>query len=198
MKYKAIAEQIITDIQSQKLSIGERLPSLRQLTKQLDISMTTALNSYRSLEQMGWVVTHPKSGFFVSTPLSHRDTPELPQFRSSSRLISTKFKSGDYSSYYENGEFASGPFGISQLCPTNIPLKSLKQSIKRTAQFGDQFLHAYSDPQGIYELRGAIADTLYWHWVSFDRPGSLHQRRLYGCDTNSVIGHHQTRRCGCH
>lgn len=158
MKYKAIAEQIISDIQSQKLTIGQRLPSLRQLTKQLDVSMTTALNSYHSLEQMGWVVTQPKSGFFVSTPLSHRDTPQLPQFRSSSRLISTKFKSGDYSSYYENGEFASGPFGISQLCPTNIPLTSLKQSIKRTAQSGDQFLHAYSDPQGIYELRGAIAE----------------------------------------
>jgi DNA-binding transcriptional MocR family regulator len=173
MKYKAIAEQIITDIQSQKLSIGERLPSLRQLTKQLDISMTTALNSYRSLEQKGWVVTHPKSGFFVSTPMSYGDTPELPQFRSSSRRISTKFKSGgffgdysgnysgnyfgNYSAGYENGEFASGPFGISQLCPANIPLKSLKQSIKRTAQLSDGFLHAYSDPQGIYELRGAIA-----------------------------------------
>jgi DNA-binding transcriptional MocR family regulator len=124
--------------------------------------MTTALNSYRSLEQMGWVVTHPKSGFFVSTPLSHRDTPQLPQFRSSSRLISTKFKSGDYSgnysSYYENGEFESGPFGISQLCPANIPLKPLRQSIKRTAQRGDQFLHTYSNPQGIQELRGAIAE----------------------------------------
>ncbi|MBL4670790.1 MAG: PLP-dependent aminotransferase family protein [Arenicella sp.] len=158
MKYKAIAEQIITDIQSQKLTLGQRLPSLRKLTKQLDVSMTTALNSYRSLEQMGWVVTHPKSGFFVSTPLSQGNVPDLPQFRSSSRRISTKFKSGDYSRNYENGEFISGPFGVSQLCPSNIPLRSLKQSIKRTTQSGDQFLHTYADPQGIHELRRAIAE----------------------------------------
>jgi len=79
MKYKAIAEQFIADIQSQKLRHGQRLPSLRQLTKQLGVSMTTALNSYRSLEQTGWIVTHPKSGFFVSTPLSHSDIPIQPQ-----------------------------------------------------------------------------------------------------------------------
>ena len=166
MKYKAIADQIITDIQSQKLSIGQRLPSLRQLTKQMDVSMTTALNSYRSLEQMGWVVTHPKSGFFVSTPLGQSKVPELPQFRSTSRRIPTKFKSGDYSQDfsqdfsqdYENGVFTSSPFGVSQLCPVNIPLKSLKQSIKRTTQSGDQFLNAYSNPQGTHELRAAIAD----------------------------------------
>jgi DNA-binding transcriptional MocR family regulator len=154
MKYKDIAGQIITDIQSQKLIAGQRLPSLRQLTKQLGVSMTTALNSYRSLEQMGWVVTHPKSGFFVSTPVSQGDIPIQPQFRSSSRRVSTSLESNDD----QSRDSTSGPFGTSQLCPSNIPLLSLKRSIKRTVNRSDKLLHSYSDPQGIHELRQAIAE----------------------------------------
>jgi DNA-binding transcriptional MocR family regulator len=154
MKYKAIAEQFIADIRSQKLRHGQRLPSLRQLTKQLGVSMTTALNSYRSLEQTGWVVTHPKSGFFVSTPLSRSDIPLQPQFRSSAKQISTIKESGGY----QDGVLISGPFGISQLCPAHIPLLSLQRSIKRTVNRGGMLLHNYPDPQGIHELRVAIVD----------------------------------------
>ena len=154
MKYKDIAEQIITDIQSQKLIAGQRLPSLRQLTKQLGVSMTTALNSYRSLEQMGWVVTHPKSGFFVSMPVSQCDVPIQPQFRSSSKRVSTSLKHDDY----QHDDSKSDPFGSSKLCPSHIPMTSLKQSIKRTVNRSDKLLHSYSDPQGVYELRQAIAE----------------------------------------
>ncbi|MEH6457312.1 MAG: PLP-dependent aminotransferase family protein [Cocleimonas sp.] len=154
MKYKDIAEQIITDIQSQKLIPGQRLPSLRKVTKQLGVSMTTALNSYRSLEEMGWVVTQPKSGFFVSTPVSQGNIPKQPQFRSNSRRISTSNELNNY----QNGDPASGPFGITHLCPSHVPLLSLKRSIKRTVHRDDKLLHTYSDPQGIHELRQAITD----------------------------------------
>jgi len=154
MKYKAIAEQIIIDIQSQKLRLGQRLPSLRKLSKQLDISMTTALNSYRSLEQRGWVVAHPKSGFFVSTPLSQGGVPKQPQFKSSPRRVSTSLKLNDF----QNKNVISGPFGVSQLCPSHLPLLSLKRSIKRTVQRGNKYLHTYADPQGIEELRRALSD----------------------------------------
>jgi DNA-binding transcriptional MocR family regulator len=154
MKYKVIAEQFIADIQSQKLRHGQRLPSLRQLTKQLGVSMTTALNSYRRLEQTGWVVTYPKSGFFVSTPLSRSDIPIQPQFQSSAKQISSR----NGSCGYQKGVLISGPFGISQLCPSHIPLLSLQRSIKRTVNRGDMLLHNYPDPQGIHELRLAIVE----------------------------------------
>jgi len=154
MKYKSIAKQFVADIQSQKLLPGQRLPSLRQLTKQLDISMTTALNSYRSLEEMGWVVTYPKSGFFVATPISDNNTPHQPQFHSTSKSLVRHFEIGHNTS----GHFNSGPFGVSQISPTHKPLSSLKRSIKRTIQRGDELLNSYADPQGVSALRNAIAE----------------------------------------
>ncbi|GAA0404592.1 PLP-dependent aminotransferase family protein [Cocleimonas flava] len=154
MKYKDIAEQIIVDIQRHKLTPGQRLPSLRQLTKQMGVSMTTALNSYHNLEQRGWVVAHPKSGFFVSKPVSQGDIPTQPQFKSSSRQVSKNLEPGEY----HRSNSTSGPFGITHLCPSNVPLLSLQRSIKRSVQRNDSLLHAYSDPQGIYELRQALVD----------------------------------------
>ncbi len=152
-KYKLIADQIIQDIKTNKLSLGQRLPSLRQLRKQQGISMTTALNSYRSLEERGWIVTSPKSGFFVSTPFDASDIPRLPQFLSSAKGISLE---GQYSSL--QAECVDGPFGISRLNPEYVPLTTLKRSIKRITQRGDDLLQSYANPQGLSSLRNAIAE----------------------------------------
>lgn len=154
MKYKAIREQIILDIQSQKLVAGQRLPSLRQLTKQLDVSMTTALNCYRSLEEMGWVVTQAKSGFFVSSPLSKGEVPTLPQFRSSLRKLPKSLESDQYIS----SSVKPGPFGLSKVSPKLISTLELQRSVKRTLNQNDELLHAYCDPQGDHGLRQVLAD----------------------------------------
>lgn len=166
MKYKVITEQIIADIQSQKLMPGQRLPSLRKLTKQLNVSMTTALKSYRSLEQQGWVVTQPKSGFFVSTPLYQSDVPTQPQFRSSSRSVPTRLDLSDSPDF----NTTSGPLGVSRLNPARMPLLSLKRSIKRTVSQADEYLASYSDPQGIYKLRQVLAEhfSLYGFAIAAD------------------------------
>jgi len=125
MKYKVITEQIIKDIQSQKLIQGQRLPSLRQSAKQLGVSMTTVLNCYHSLEEMGWLEARPKSGFFISTPQLQGEVPAQPQFKSKPADLSDKMYSNDL------GDYISGPLGISQLSPTYIPLLALKRCIKR-------------------------------------------------------------------
>ncbi len=152
-KYRRIADQIIHDIKADKLSLGQRLPSLRQLRQQHGVSMTTALNSYRSLEERGWIVTSPKSGCFVSTPFDASDIPRLPQFLSSAKGISHQ---GMNSSL--QAESIDGPFGISRLNPEYVSLIALKRSIKRTTQRGENLLQSYADPQGVSSLRNAIAE----------------------------------------
>lgn len=153
MRYKKIADQIITDIRSEKLSHGQRMPSLRKLAASFDVSMTTALNSYRSLEEMGWIIARPQSGFFVATPISEGNTPVQPQFRS--RI--SAFKSTYTINVADSLEHQSGPFGISQLAPTVLPTQALQRSLKRGIQSLGSHLHAYPDPQGLDELRVALS-----------------------------------------
>ncbi|SEG14525.1 GntR family transcriptional regulator [Oceanospirillum linum] len=68
MRYQGIAEQIIDDIQADKLAHGSRMPSLRKLAQQFNVSMTTAINTYHYLEELGWIIAKPQSGFYVSRP----------------------------------------------------------------------------------------------------------------------------------
>lgn len=153
MRYKAIVEQIVTDIREDKLSAGQRMPSLRKLASQYQVSMTTALNSYRSLEQSGWVVARPQSGFFVSSLKVESKQPRQPQFRSHPSTIS-----GTASLRYTHAAgHISGPFGISQLAPSCLPVKALEKSIKRGMQSLGEKLHLYPDPQGLEELRYALS-----------------------------------------
>lgn len=153
MKYKDIADRIIQDIQSEKLESGQRMPSLRQLTKQLGVSMTTALNSYRALEELGWLVSYPKSGFYVSTFSSNENQPELPQFKSRKAPVSISNKADNY----DDRSHTSGPLGVSQVCPDNIPLTEINAHIRQTVQRGDALLHTYPNPQGSTRFRDALA-----------------------------------------
>lgn len=153
MRYKAIVEQIVADIREDKLSPGQRMPSLRQLATQHQVSMTTALNSYRSLEESGWAVARPQSGFFVSSPKIEAKQPRQPQFVSRPSTIQSITRA----KYSEGAEHISGPLGISQLASHYLPLPGLERSIKRGMQsLGDQ-IHLYPDPQGLQELRFALS-----------------------------------------
>lgn len=63
--YIKIAELIEHQIKTEVLKIGDRLPSVRQLSKTNGVSVTTALQAYYQLEAKGWVEARPQSGYFV-------------------------------------------------------------------------------------------------------------------------------------
>jgi DNA-binding transcriptional MocR family regulator len=68
--YQRIAAQIEAAIASGAMAAGARLPSVRQLAQQHGVSMSTALQVYRSLENRGVVEARPKSGYYVA-PRAH-------------------------------------------------------------------------------------------------------------------------------
>lgn len=63
--YEQIKEQIKTQILSGELTENEMLPSLRQLAKDLKISVLTTTRAYNELEEEGYISSRPGKGFFV-------------------------------------------------------------------------------------------------------------------------------------
>jgi len=153
MRYKAIVNQVISDINDGKLALGQRMPSLRKLASQHQVSMTTALNSYRNLEECGWLIARPQSGFFVSSPRVEVKLPHQPQFISQTASL----EKSTFISSKEEFEHVSGPFGASQLAPHHLPVSELEKSIKRGMQLQGVNLHLYQDPQGLEDLRYSLA-----------------------------------------
>ncbi len=63
--YEQIKEQIKNAILSGELSEGELLPSIRQLAKDLKISVITTTRAYGDLEQEGFVANVQGKGCYV-------------------------------------------------------------------------------------------------------------------------------------
>jgi GntR family transcriptional regulator len=64
--YEQITKQIKEGILSRALEADEMLPSIRQLAKELQISVITTKRAYEELENEGMIYSVPQKGFFVS------------------------------------------------------------------------------------------------------------------------------------
>ncbi len=63
--YQEVAEKIAHLIEEGVLRPGERVSSLRRVSQQYGVSLTTAIQAFIWLEDRGLVEARPKSGFFV-------------------------------------------------------------------------------------------------------------------------------------
>lgn len=74
-RYQQIAQHWTRAIERGALKAGDRLPSVRDLCAQFEISLTTSIAVYRWLEERGWVEARPKSGYFVAQRVSRLAEP---------------------------------------------------------------------------------------------------------------------------
>ena len=63
--YEQITQQIRDAVYSKALNPGDALPSLRQLAKDLQVSMITTTRAYNDLAAEGLIVNQPGRGSFV-------------------------------------------------------------------------------------------------------------------------------------
>lgn len=69
--FKQIKDQIKEHIYTGKLTEGDALPSMRQLAKDLKVSVITTKRAYEDLEQEGYVVSAVGKGTFVAGQQPH-------------------------------------------------------------------------------------------------------------------------------
>ena len=67
--YQRLASHYRGAIHAGSLRPGDRMPSLRGLMRQHDISLSTAMQLSRHLENEGWLEARPRSGYFVRRPM---------------------------------------------------------------------------------------------------------------------------------
>ena len=65
--YEQIKEQIKVSILTGELHEGDVLPSIRQLARDLKVSVITTTRAYTELEQEGYIVTVQGKGCFVAS-----------------------------------------------------------------------------------------------------------------------------------
>ncbi len=68
-KYERIASDVAHLIEAGTFRPGERIPSVRQMSRQRNVSISTVLQAYYLLEAQGLIEARPRSGFYVRTDL---------------------------------------------------------------------------------------------------------------------------------
>lgn len=77
--YEQIKEQIKTAIFNGEIKDGDLLPSIRQLAKDLQISVITTMRAYNDLEEEGFIVSVQGKGSYVK--------PQNPELMKEKKLL---------------------------------------------------------------------------------------------------------------
>ena len=141
--YVQLYKSIRNDILSGELKAGEKLPSLRSLSKDLNISITTAQLAYNQLLVEGYIASKPQSGYYIAEISSSKQREQ----------------SNPYANVVDS-ETANviNPFLCDMECFDFIKWKKCNSKV-----FNDysNLLLFESDPQGESMLRHQIAKYVY-------------------------------------
>lgn len=76
-RYEQVSELLARRIAQGVYPLGTRLPSIRALCREQDISVTTAQSAYARLEAMGLARAQPRSGYYVQPRPRPHDLPKV-------------------------------------------------------------------------------------------------------------------------
>lgn len=155
--YHSFAERIRSNL----IEHGKALPSVRQLAKELEVSMVTVHKAYARLEKDRLVTCIPGKGIYVrkqssmdsptiSTPLDHFDWQKaIPDYIQRAQLM-------QYMQFSNSIQFAT-----SVIYPKLLPIQLLKDEMIQLLTDDPSILISYGEPQGDYDLRIAMQQYLY-------------------------------------
>ncbi|WP_143188464.1 aminotransferase class I/II-fold pyridoxal phosphate-dependent enzyme, partial [Burkholderia ubonensis] len=76
-RYDKLADDLEAQIDNGVYRPGERIPSVRQASRQHRLSITTVLRAYLVLESRGLIESRPQSGYFVKARIAQAAVAEL-------------------------------------------------------------------------------------------------------------------------
>ena len=154
--YVRIAETLVQQVASGALRPGDRVPSLRTLSEQQHVSVTTAVQAYVWLENRGYLEARPQSGFYVRTPLA-RLIPE-PQFEANPSKPAALINNAVLAGIIEPAaDPANVPFGAGCMSPELFPNRRLNMILRDIVRQKPMHSANYAYPPGVERLRHQIA-----------------------------------------
>lgn len=154
--YLRIAANVTQQVAKGVLRTGDRVPSLRRLSQQHRVSMTTALQAYLWLENRGYLEARPQSGFYVRRPFSTL-IPE-PQFEAATTKPMAVGTNAILADIMESASSPDNiPFGAGGASPEWFPSRRLNLILRRVIRREPLHSMRYDFPPGLEALRRQIA-----------------------------------------
>lgn len=155
-KYRQVEQTITGKIKSGELLPGSKLPSLRQISSSLRVSISTATHAYEEMECKGIIESRPRSGYYVRGEFRRIPTPSIsskssiePSLVNKGTLIRTSLET------VGNDDLL--PLGV--VCPGRelLPYKRLARIMNGVIRDHSDSMLDYQPIAGNMELRRQIA-----------------------------------------
>ncbi|HWX56139.1 MAG TPA: PLP-dependent aminotransferase family protein [Verrucomicrobiae bacterium] len=154
--YVRIAESLTQQVARGALRTGDRVPSLRQLSRQRGVSISTAMQAYLWLEDRGYLEARPQSGFYVRAPFSAL-IPE-PQFEATKTQPASLGTNAILAGMMESAsDPANIPFAAGSASPELFPNRRLNLILRRIIRRDPFHSMRYDFPPGSEPLRRQVA-----------------------------------------
>jgi len=157
--YLRIAQSFEDQIENRSLAVGDRLPSVRELSRRLGISAGTAVAAYEWLERQGVVVARPRSGFYVAGR-----PPNVPEPTVATRVLApTRVSLAELILEIQSNAHRADlfPFGEAVIDPDLLPSKRFGTAVRRSTSAYLQHTARSQEPAGNARLRRQIARLAY-------------------------------------
>lgn len=153
--YQELAGHLAEAIQAGSLKAGDRLPSVRQLSTQHQVSIATAMQAYRWLENQRLIEARPKSGYFVMARQPRMAQPAVSSPPSAPAFVGVTRLVMEYVACSERPGVV--PLGCATPSDTLFPAQKLTRLLHAAARRRPALLSHYGMSVGHPALRGAIA-----------------------------------------
>ena len=153
--YERVANEVVHLIEGGTLRAGSRVPSVRNLSNQRGVSVSTVLQAYRQLENGGWIEARPQSGYYVK---SRQQRPPEPE-ESRPSLDITQVSTGELMMQILQDKQSANAvqLGSAIAASEHLPIKALHRALMNASKkYGADAMN-YDIAPGCLRLREQIA-----------------------------------------
>ena len=157
--YEKLALDLARQVELGTFRPGEKLPSVRELSSQRNLSITTVLQSYHLLEDQGLIESRPQSGYFIVQQTRLTAVPEMsspapdPTQVSGSELTLMVLRDTHRSDLIQ--------FGAGIAAPELLPTDRLKRIMLSIIRAGKSRENIVGETAGCIELRMQVAQRSF-------------------------------------
>ena len=176
-RYQELADFITRLVDGGTLLPGSRVPSLRQISRDRGISLSTALQAYRLLEDRGVIEARPQSGFYVAREARARlDAPSISKPTPTPRAVAQSAVALRLFEYASDPSLV--PLGCAVPSTELLAAGGLGRHLARAARVHGIDHNRYTVPKGDLALRRELARRAA-RWGGAASPDDL--VLTYGC-----------------
>ncbi|MCY8106674.1 PLP-dependent aminotransferase family protein [Bacillus mojavensis] len=155
---KQIYQSIVDRIRSGLLEEGSKLPSVRSLSKQLEVSLVTAVKAYKQLEQDGFATSIQGKGTFVKAKISEKKKVEAMPSYDWQLSLQDYLPRSQFSRYHIAPQKVH--LSSSMIDPKLLPNRYFEHEVQQVLSENPELLSIYGNVQGDNQLRSEMSAYL--------------------------------------